>query len=94
MLSNDLVHQLNESKLLKSEQIVGMVKDHDIEKIKNFSKSLKTMKENLKVHEMESHEIADMMVKVSSGDMIEDKDGNLQLAYTKDPTWLKYAIKD
>lgn len=92
MLSDDSVSQLNQSRLLSSDQIVDIVKDHDVEKIKNFSEALNTMKEKLKVHEMESHEVADMLVKVSSGDMVRDKDDNLQLAYTLDPTWLKYSI--
>lgn len=93
MLSNDLVSQLNQSRLLTSDQIVDIVKDHDPEKMKNFSNALETMNKKLKVHEMERHEVADMLVKVSSGDMVEDKDGNKYLAYTKDPTWIKYSIR-
>lgn len=92
MMSNDLIQQLNQSRLLSSDQIVDIVADNDPEKMKNFSNALKTMKDELKIHEMEEHEVADMLVKVSSGDLVEDKDGNLQLAYTKDPTWIKYSI--
>lgn len=92
MLSDDLIQQLNQSRLLPSDQIVDIVKDNDPEKMNNFSNALETMSDKLKVHEMESYEIADMLVKISSGDMVEDKDGNLQLAYTKDPTWIKYSI--
>lgn len=93
MMSDDAVSQLKQSRLLTSDQIVDIVADNDPEKMKNFSNALKTMKDELKVHEMESHEVEDMLVKISSGDMIEDKDGNLQLAYTKDPTWIKYSIR-
>lgn len=92
MLSNDLVSQLNQSRLLSSDQIVDIVKDYDVNKMKNFSNALETMNDKLKLHEMEEHEIADLLVKVSSGDMIRDDDGNLHLAYTIDPTWVKYSI--